>query len=136
MEWTNWKDFHEKYTPFNEWEAQASWNSYGRSIEGLADLWRKNLIDIEFLDQEMITDIASWWLKFGRLERENWERGFPAWSGHFPFIKEVLEYLVKTRPWLFDEAGNPVIELRPDQILVDPEEIMKVREQLLNSRQS
>jgi hypothetical protein len=60
MEWINRTDFHEKFNPSSDWEAQASWNSFGRSIEGLADLHRKNLIDIEFLDHEMLTDISGW----------------------------------------------------------------------------
>jgi hypothetical protein len=50
---------------------------------------------------------------------------------------EVFEYLRHELPWLFDEGGNLtnlVFErLSPDRVWVRPEEIMELREKLLNT---
>ena len=134
MEWTNWEDFTDKYNPWNDWEAMASWNSFGRSINGIAELLKKGLIDIEFLDGEMRQDISVFWLKFGRLELENWERGNPAWPSHFPLIKEVIDYRRKNEPWLVDDDGDPAIKLNPSYVWVRPERIMEIRKKLHDTR--
>jgi len=131
MEWTDLDDFREKYNTTNNPETFASWNTFGRTINGVAELKRKNLIDIDFLDEEMIIDILTWWGKFGQLEKERWEKGRPAWGGHFPFIKEIVDSDRRTRSWLYDEeTGDLKIppEYRERGIRwIKPEEIEQMR---------
>ena len=134
MEWTDRDDFNEKYNPINNPEAFASWNTFGRMISGVAELRRKNLIDIDFLDEEMINDIRWFWVGFGSLEKEGWERGTPAWGNHFPFMKEVIDYDRRKRPWLYDEVtGEFKLPQRfRDQgaVWIQPEEIEQIRMKL------
>jgi len=129
MEWTDLDDFREKYNWSNNPDIFASWNTFGRSILGLAELRRKGLIDIDFLDGMMLTDVRNWWRRFGPLEKEAWERESSNWWSHFPFIKEVVEHDRKLRPNLYDENGN--CRVRPDQTWVRPEEMMKLRREIL-----
>ena len=129
MEWTDLDDFREKYNARNNPDIFASWNTFGRSISGLAELHRKGLIDVEFLDGMMLADIVHWWAKFSGLEKERWESGRPAWEGHFPLIMEAVELDRKLHPHRFDDDGN--FKVRPDQTWVRPEEIMQLRQELL-----
>jgi hypothetical protein len=131
MEWTDGRDFYGKYNANNNPEAFASWNTFGRTINGLAELRRKNLIDIEFLDEEMIVDIRNFWGKFGAFDKEMWEFGRPNWGGHFPFIKEVIDYDRRRRSWLYDEETGEA-KLTQGQrergiVWVQPEEIEPIR---------
>ena len=134
MRWTDRDDFLDNYSAINNPEAYASWNTFGRTIAGVAELWRKNLVDIEFLDDEMITDIINFWGKFGPLEKEAWEKGRPMWSNHFPFIKEVIDYDRRKRPWRYhEETGEARLQQRHrDQgiIWIQPEEIEQIRKKL------
>jgi hypothetical protein len=129
MEWTDLDDFIEKYNARNNPDIFASWNTFGRSILGLAELHRKGLIDIDFLDGMMLTDIVGWWNKFGALEKERWERGRPAWESHFPLIMEAIDWDRKRRPNRYDDVGNFIVG--PNQTWVQPEEIMQLRRELL-----
>jgi hypothetical protein len=129
MEWTDLDDFREKYNRRNNSDIFASWNTFGRSILGLAELKRKGLIDISFLDGMMLTDILNWWAHFGSLEKEAWERGSPNWWSHFPFIMEVIEYDRKNRPEGYDENG--VYRWPRGKPWVQPEEMMQLRQKLL-----
>ena len=105
MDWTNYDDFHQKYNPSNNADLYASWNTFGRSILALAELKRKKLIDLDFLDGMMLTDVMNWWAHFGSMEKERWERGRPGWGGSNPFVMEIIEYYRKN-PLFFDENGN------------------------------
>jgi len=131
MMWTDREDFREKYSAINNPEAFASWNTFGRTIAGVAELRRKNLIDIDFLDEEMINDIRNFWGKFGALEKEAWEKGTPMWDCHFPFIKEVIDHDRRKRPWLYDEeTGEFMLEQRHREqgvVWIQPEEIEQMR---------
>jgi len=129
MEWTDLDDFREKYNARSNPDIFASWNTFGRSILGLAELHRKGLIDIDFLDGMMLADIVHWWAKFSGLEKERWERGRPAWESHFPLIMEAVELDRKRYPYRYDDNGNFIV--RPDQTWVPPEEIMQLRRELL-----
>ena len=122
MEWTDFDDFNEKYSGRSNPETFASWNTFGRMITGLAELRRKRLIDVEFLDIMMINDIMNWWAKCGSLEKESWEKGVPNWRSHFPFIKEVIEYDRRLRPFRYDENGDRM-SLRPGRTWVRPEDM-------------
>jgi len=101
MEWTNYDDFSKKYNPSNNLDLYASWNTFGRSIIALADLWRKGLIDMDFFDGMMMTDILNWWAFFGSMEKERWERGRPGWRSSVPFIMEVIDYYKIKNPVFF-----------------------------------
>ena len=129
MEWTDLDEFNEKYNRVNNPDIFASWNTFGRSILGLAELRRKGLIDVDFLGGMMLTDVRNWWAHFGSLEKEMWERGRPGWWSHFPFISEVIEYDRKRSPMVYDENGN--YRVRPDQTWVRPEEMMQLRREFL-----
>ena len=129
MEWADLDDFREKYNFGNNPDIFASWNTLGRSILGLAELMRKGLIDIDFLDGMMLTDVRNWWSHFGSLEKERWERGRPAWWSHFPFIMEAVEFDRKRSPMSYDENGN--FRLRPSRTWVQPEEMMQLRREIL-----
>jgi len=129
MEWTDLDDFREKYNRRNNSDIFASWNTFGRSILGLAELKRKGLIDIGFLDGMMLTDILNWWVHFGSLEKEAWERGSPSWWSLFPFIMEVIEYDRKNRPEGYDENG--AYKWLRGKPWVQPEEMMQLRQKLL-----
>jgi len=130
MEWTDVDDWREKYNWRNNREIYASYNTFGRSILGLAELRRKGLIDMDFLDGMMLTDIVNWWAHIGSLEKEKCERGRPSWPSHFPFIMEVVEYDMKRRPFSYDENGNFRVR-RPDETWVRPEEMMQLRREIL-----
>jgi hypothetical protein len=106
MEWTDLDDFRKKYNPSNNSDTFASWNTYGRSILGLAELRRKGLIDLDFLDGMMLADVLGWWAHFGSLEKEAWQRRRPNWRRVVPFVLEVIEYHRKRYPELYDENGN------------------------------
>jgi hypothetical protein len=127
MDWTNYDDFHQKYNPRNNADIYASWNAFGRSILGLAELKRKGLIDLNFLDGMMLTDIMNWWAYFGSMEKERWERGRLGWGGSVPFVMEVIEYYRKD-PLFFDEDGN--YKSRTDKPWVKPEEMMPLMREL------
>ena len=92
MEWTDLEDFWKKYNIRDTPEIMASWNTFGRSILGLAELRNKGLIDIIFLDGMMLSDIRRWWVYFGALEKEAWEKGQPNWWSVVPFVAEVIDY--------------------------------------------
>ena len=136
MEWTDRDDFYNKYHPVwgSEKEKFASWNTFGRNICGLAELRMKRLIDVEFLDVEMVIDIVNWWSYFGRLELELWRREQPLWPGHFPFIKEVFESDMRRRPWMYDEMTGD-LKIPPENrargaTWIQPEEIEQIRREL------
>jgi hypothetical protein len=129
MEWTDLDDFREKYNARNNPDIFASFNTFGRSILGLAELKRKGLIDISFLDGMMLTDILHWWARFGSMEKEAWERGSPNWWSVVPFIMEVIEYDRKNRPEGYDENG--VYKWLRGKPWVQPEEMMQLRQKLL-----
>ena len=129
MEWTDLDDFREKYNRRNNSDIFASWNTFGRQILGLAELKRKGLIDIGFLDGMMLTDILNWWTHFGSLEKEAWERGRPNWWSVVPFIMEVIVYDRKNRPEGYDENGT--YRFLRGKPWVQPEEMMQLRQKLL-----
>jgi hypothetical protein len=129
MEWTDLDDFREKYNRSNNSDIFASFNTFGRSILGLAELKRKGLIDISFLDGMMLTDILNWWAHFGSLEKEAWERRSPNWWSVVPFIMEVIEYDRKNRPEGYDENG--IYKYLRGKPWVQPEEMMQLRQKLL-----
>jgi len=130
MEFTDLDDFTEKYSANNNPEVFASWNVFGRKILGLAELKRKGLIDIGFLDGMMFSDILNWWHRFGGLEKETWERGDENWWSHFPFIMEVVEYHRKLYPIDYDENGNRTA--RRGWTWVRPEEMMQLRARIIS----
>jgi hypothetical protein len=134
MEWTDLDDFNQKYNPRDTPDIFSSYNTYGRSILGLAELKRKGLIDLDFLDGMMLQDILSWWRRFGTLEKERWERGTPAWYSHFPFIMEVIEYDRKNRPAGYYKDGK--WRGSGNRTWVQPEVIMELREQVLKRIQN
>jgi hypothetical protein len=106
MEWTDLDDFNKKYNASNNSDTFASYNTYGRTILGLAELKKKGLIDLDFLDGMMLADIIHWWAYFGSLEKEAWQRRKPNWRRVVPFVSEVIEYQRKRYPELYDENGN------------------------------
>jgi hypothetical protein len=128
MDWTDYDDFHKKYNSSNNADIYASWNTFGRSILGLADLKRKGLIDLNFLDGMMLTDTMNWWAYFGSMEKEMWEIGRPGRPDSLPFIMEVIEYYKKNRPFFFDENGN--YKSRASKPWVKPEEMRPLMEKL------
>jgi hypothetical protein len=132
MEFINLDDFQQKYNFENNPEIFASYNTFGRSILSLAELRKKGLIDIEFLDGMMLADVRNWWLRFGSSEKEAWERGRPRWWSHFPFILEVFEYDRIFSFKAYDENGDFRTQfLRSNQTWVRPEEMMQLREKIL-----
>lgn len=131
MQFTGFEDFREKYNPRNNPESFASWNTFGRSIGGLAELKRKGLIDIAFLDGMMMSDVMNWWIRFGALEKEAWERGDPNWWSHFPFIMEVVDYRRKQFPSGFDENGASKTAHSRGQTWVNPEYMMQLRARIM-----
>jgi hypothetical protein len=132
MQFTDLEDFDEKYNPSNNPESFASWNTFGRSIGGLAELKKKGLIDIAFLDGMMMSDVMNWWIRFGALEKEAWEKGSPNWWSHFPFIMEVVEYSRTQFPQSFDENGASKVAQSRGRKWVNPEEMMKLRAFILD----
>jgi len=125
MEFKDYDDFRNKYNSINNPGVFASWNTFGRKILGLAELKRKGLIDIDFLDGMMISDVLNWWRRFGPLEKEALERGTSNWWSHFPFIMEVVEYHRSRYPKFYDENGNRKVPV--GQSWIKPEEIMRLR---------
>ena len=130
MEWTNSNDFDMKYNVQENSKVFASWNTFGRNISGLAELESKNLIDIEFLDLVMLTDIVGWWMRFGEMLLERWERGRYTWHSHFPFLEEVVEVDRVKRPWMYDNQTGEYLNPHPAHRWVDPKEIMQIRKKL------
>ncbi len=131
MDYTDLDDWNSKYSREKTPEQVSDVTTFGRSILSLAELKRKGLIDCDFLDGMMLIDILNWWLHFGRLEKERWERGIPAWYGHFPFIKEVIEYDRKNRPAGYDKEGR--YRFAGNKVWVQPEEIMELRERFIKT---
>ena len=130
MDWTDLDDYTKKYNPNNNAEIYASMVTFGRSILGLAELKRKGLIDLEFLDGMMMNDTLNWWAYFGSMEKERWENGSPGWRSSVPFIMEVIEYHKKKTPFEFDENGNYKF-ITTGKPWVKPEE-MKILQEKLN----
>jgi hypothetical protein len=129
MEWTDLDDFREKYNRRNNSDIFASWNTFGRTILGLAELKRKGLINMSFLDGMMLADILHWWTRFGSLEKESWERGSPNWWSVVPFIMEVIEYDRKNTPENYDENG--VFRRLRGKPWINPDEMRELRNQLI-----
>ncbi len=106
MDWTDLDDFSKKYNVSNNVDVFASYNVFGRAILGLAELWKKGLIDLAFLDGMMTADTLRWWGHFGSLEKERWRRGLPGWENVVPFVMEVIDYHRKNSPWDWNEDGT------------------------------
>ena len=130
MEWTDLDDFSQKYNFRNNVDVYASQMTFGRSLLGLAELKRKGLIDLDFLDGMMTTDALNWWARFGALERERWKRGRPGWHSLVPFVMEVIEYSKIKRPWEFDENGDYKSSSARGQPWVKPEEMRQLMREL------
>jgi hypothetical protein len=137
--WMCLDDFIEQYHPVfgSHPEAKhlfASWRTFDRTIGGLAELRRKKLIEIDFLDSMMIHDIYNWWWTFGQLVYESIEkRSLLSEGENVPFIKEVVDYDRMRRPWMFDnDTGEPrepadsSIELP----WVKPEDVIEIRKKV------
>jgi len=131
MEWTDLDDFRQKYNRKTNSDIFASWNTFGRTILGLAELKRKGLIDVDFLDGMMLADILNWWVRFGSLEKESWERGSPNWWSVVPFVMEIIEHDRKNRPKGYDEKG--VYRWLRGKPWVQPEEMMQLRRKILEN---
>ena len=110
----------------------ASWRTFDRTIGGLAELRRKNLIEIDFLDGMMIHDIYNWWWSFGLLVYESIEKGSLLSEGeNVPFIKEVIDYDRIRRPWMYDKASGEPRETADPSIehpWVKPEDVIELRD--------
>jgi hypothetical protein len=120
---TDQDEFDEKYDGRKNPDVFAAWITFGRSILGLAELNKKRLIDIDFLDNSMISDIANWWTVFGALEKDSWEKGDPNFEGHFPFIRKVIDYDRRIRPFRYNENGEIALPWLAKYTWVPPEEM-------------
>ncbi len=130
MEWTDRKDFDEKYNVQNNPELFTSWNTFARNIAGLAELKKKGLIDLEFLDLMMLTDITNWWRTFGEMTLESWKQGRYTWHSHFPFIEEVVKIDRVKRPWRYDRETGEYLAPHPRHRWIDPKEMMRIRKEM------
>ena len=64
-EWENYEDWWGKYGADNNPKAFSDWNSIAGYCDGIGVLLKKNLVDIEMIDELLANTVISLWDKMG-----------------------------------------------------------------------
>jgi hypothetical protein len=84
-EWKDFDDFWHKYGPSANAEAFAKWDSVGTYFKGIGVLLKKNLVDLDLVDELMGTSIRKYWEKTSPIVKEI--------RAQWPHSLEGVEYL-------------------------------------------
>ena len=76
-DWKGFDDFWHKYGPSTNAEAFARWDSVGSYFKGIGVLLKKNLIDLDLVDELMGTSIRKYWEKSSSFVKEARVRDWP-----------------------------------------------------------
>ena len=95
MEFDDWDDMMRKYNRETNYELLLSWFRVGMFFEGIGVLLKRNLIEIDMIDDMMGYSIKRTWEKMGPIEKETRERwNAPRTFDDFEYLyNELMEYL-------------------------------------------
>ncbi len=69
QEWEDFDDFWEKYGAINNPEAWANWQSYAAFFHGIGVLLRKDLIDIDLVEELLVNVVIISWRRMSPILR-------------------------------------------------------------------
>ena len=91
-EWKDFDEFWEKYGPETNVEAFNKFDSMGTYFKGVGVLVKRNLIDLNLVDELMGTSIRLHWEKSGRIMKEFRTR---FWSHAYEWFEYLYNELQK-----------------------------------------
>ena len=103
-EWTDYDDWHSKYSPEENIEASVMYGSIAAYFEGIGVLVYRKLIDVEQVADLMARNITIFWEKMGPIIKER-------------RVRYNNEYVWEWNEWLYKEIKKHQINRKPAYLL-------------------
>jgi len=103
-EWTDYDDWHSKYSPEKNIEASVMYGSIAAYFEGIGVLVYRKLIDLEHVADLMSRNVTIFWEKMGPIIKER-------------RVRYNNEYVWEWNEWLYKEIKNHQTKRKPAYLM-------------------